>query len=160
MCRKFSGKHPYKCAIPSWNRKLVSLWSYKHLCYKNIWVNAFSYSLFHCKINLDEAIRSCSINNSSWSRHIPLTNYKTTQKMKFSIEDFFSKSDEIRVFTKEILNWKLHFCVLCNIWWKFYTILIFVSGFMTDFVDLLGFTCSIGDLTRKPKINLKNSFGL
>ena len=41
------------------------------------------------------------------------------QKMKFSIKDFFSKSDEIReqtvnlvTFTEEILNGKLHFIML------------------------------------------------
>ena len=33
--------------------------------------------------------------------------------MKFPIKDFFSKSDQIRKFTKEILNKKLHF--LCSV---------------------------------------------
>ena len=41
----------------------------------------------------------------------------TAQKMKFSIEDFFGKCDQIRsadlvTFTEEILNGKLHF--LCS----------------------------------------------
>ena len=37
----------------------------------------------------------------------------TAQKMKLSINDFFSKCDQIRVtFTEEILNGKLHF--LCS----------------------------------------------
>ena len=36
-----------------------------------------------------------------------------TQKMKFSIKDFFSKCDQIRTFTEEILNGKLHF--LCSV---------------------------------------------
>ena len=42
----------------------------------------------------------------------------TAQKMKFSIQDFFSKCDQIRrpadlvTFTEEILNGKLHF--LCS----------------------------------------------
>ena len=33
----------------------------------------------------------------------------TAQKMKFSIMDFFSKCNQIRPFTEEILNGKLHF---------------------------------------------------
>ena len=33
----------------------------------------------------------------------------TTQKMKFSIKDFFSKCDQCVTFTEEILNGKLHF---------------------------------------------------
>ena len=37
----------------------------------------------------------------------------TTQKMKFSIKDFFSKYDQIRKFTVEIHNGKLHF--LCSV---------------------------------------------
>ena len=37
----------------------------------------------------------------------------TTQKMKFSIKDFFSKCDQIYKFTEEILNGKLHF--LCSV---------------------------------------------
>ena len=42
----------------------------------------------------------------------------TAQKMKFSVKDFFSKCDQIRIpedlvtFTEEILNEKFHF--LCN----------------------------------------------
>ena len=36
----------------------------------------------------------------------------TAQKMKFSIKDFFRKSDQI-TFTEEILNGKLHF--LCSV---------------------------------------------
>ena len=38
----------------------------------------------------------------------------TVQKIKFSIKDFFSKCDQIRmvIFTDEILNGKLHF--LCG----------------------------------------------
>ena len=34
----------------------------------------------------------------------------TAQKMKFSIKDFFSKCDV--TFTEEVLNGKLHFCVV------------------------------------------------
>ena len=38
----------------------------------------------------------------------------TAQKMKFSIKDFFSKCDQIRVtFTEEIINGKFHF--LCSV---------------------------------------------
>ena len=37
----------------------------------------------------------------------------TTQKMKFSIKDFFSKCDQICKYTEEILNGKLHF--LCSV---------------------------------------------
>ena len=33
----------------------------------------------------------------------------TAQKMMFSIEDFFSKCDQIRTFTEEILKGKLHY---------------------------------------------------
>ena len=36
----------------------------------------------------------------------------TARKKKFSIQDFFSKCDQIRRFTKEILNGKLDF--LCS----------------------------------------------
>ena len=41
------------------------------------------------------------------------------QKMKFSIKDFFSKCDQIRMkltFTEEILNGKLHFLEQCRIY--------------------------------------------
>ena len=33
----------------------------------------------------------------------------TTQKMKFFIKDYFSKSADLVTFTKEIVNAKLHF---------------------------------------------------
>ena len=39
----------------------------------------------------------------------------TAQKMKFPINDFFSKCDQILdlvAFTEEILNGKLHFCAV------------------------------------------------
>ena len=45
----------------------------------------------------------------------------TAQKMKFSIKDFFSKCDQIRrktadliIFIEEISNAKLHFLCSCN----------------------------------------------
>ena len=37
----------------------------------------------------------------------------TAQKKNFSIKDFFSKSSDLRTFTEEILNRKLH--LLCSI---------------------------------------------
>ena len=49
-----------------------------------------------------------------WVKQVPsffwqvTQNPCTSQKMKFSIKDFFSKCDQI-IFTEEILNWKLHF---------------------------------------------------
>ena len=41
----------------------------------------------------------------------------TAQKMKFSINDFFSKCDKIFTFTEEILNGKLRF--LCSLYRKY-----------------------------------------
>ena len=39
----------------------------------------------------------------------------TAQKMKFSIEDYFSKTANLVTFTEEILNGKLHFlCSVCS----------------------------------------------
>ena len=39
-----------------------------------------------------------------------ICNILTAQKMTFSIKDFFSKCDQVRQFTEEILNGKRHFC--------------------------------------------------
>ena len=39
----------------------------------------------------------------------------TAQRAKFSINDFFSKSDQV---TEKILNEKLHF--VCSVTWLFY----------------------------------------
>ena len=39
--------------------------------------------------------------------------HTTAQKMRFSIKDFFSKCDQIRMrIIEEILNGKLHFCAV------------------------------------------------
>ena len=45
----------------------------------------------------------------------------STQKMKFSIKDFFSKYDQIRAnlvtFTEEIFNEKVFCCAVCDMKW-------------------------------------------
>ena len=88
------------------------------LSFKNLFQqNSFFTNLYNeCKLFVSDEFVPLTIHFRSLGMHT----LALQKKMKFSIKDFFSKSDQIRrkldlvTFTEEILNGKFQFFVKCN----------------------------------------------